>query len=83
MLYAHPANLAPGQLAWRDVPWITSLRKAEYVISKTRDVEGYRVEREVSWWSLPWPGPDRLFVLKQQRSADTAASINEEKDDRR
>lgn len=64
-LYAHPANLGPGQTALRDVPWVTTDRTSEYVISKTPDRDGYVVEREVSWRDLPWPGPDRLFVLKQ------------------
>lgn len=72
-LYAHPVNLAPGLAAWRDVPWITSDRQTEYVISKTPDLQGYRVERELSWWGLPWPGPNRLFVLKQQHAANAAS----------
>ncbi len=74
-LYAHPANLAPGQTPWTDVPFITSARHTEYVISKSRDMEGYEVEREVSWSGPPWPGANRLFVLKQ-RDPQAAPSVN-------
>jgi 4-amino-4-deoxy-L-arabinose transferase-like glycosyltransferase len=83
MLYAHPRNLAPGMAAWRDVPWVTSLRQAEYVISKTPDLKGYRVERTLSWEGLPlpWPARNQLFVLKQEQGADTAASVSEARPD--
>lgn len=65
MLYAHPSNLAPGATPLRDVPWITSADKLPYIIAKTADVDGYVVEREQTWHSLPWPRPNRLFILKQ------------------
>jgi Dolichyl-phosphate-mannose-protein mannosyltransferase len=64
MLYAHPANLGSGQTPLRDVPWVTSARRSEYVIA-TAPLAGYSVRREVTWRGLPWPGPDRLFVLRQ------------------
>jgi 4-amino-4-deoxy-L-arabinose transferase-like glycosyltransferase len=70
MLYAHPANLAPGLTPLRDVPWISSDRRTEYVISKAPNREGYAVEREISWQGLPWPGSNRLFVLKQKQAAN-------------
>lgn len=76
MLYAHPSNLAQGLTPWRDVPWITSDRQAEYIISKTRDVQGYTVERAMSWWGLPWPGPNQLFVLKRTGAANNGASVS-------
>jgi hypothetical protein len=62
-LYAHPANLGSGQTPFRDVPWVTSDRRSEYVIA-TKRLAGYSVWREVTWRGLPWPGPDRLFVLR-------------------
>ena len=71
-LYAHPRNLEPGQTPLRDVPWITSTRKAEFAIA-TAHVPGYEVWREVTWHGLPWPGPDRLLVLRRTR-ADRAAT---------
>ena len=65
VLYAHPENLARG-LTVKDVPWITSKRRAPYVLSKSR-LDGYDVTREVTWGDdAPWPGPDRLLVLKQR-----------------
>lgn len=73
MLYAHPTNLAPGLTPLRDVPWVTSDRKTEYVIAKA-PLEGYAVERELAWHDLPWPGPDRLFVLRQIRGGATDSS---------
>ena len=49
-----------------DVPWITSKRRLLYVLSKG-PLDGYDVTREVSWSDVaPWPGPDRLLVLKQR-----------------
>jgi 4-amino-4-deoxy-L-arabinose transferase-like glycosyltransferase len=71
-LYAHPGNLEPGQTPFSDVPWITSARKTEFAISTAR-VPGYEVWREVSWRDLPWPGPNRLLVLRRT-PADRAAS---------
>jgi hypothetical protein len=64
-LYAHPENLAKGQTI-RDVPWITSKRRPTYILSKA-PIDGYDVAREVAWTDdAPWPGPDRLFVLKRR-----------------
>jgi hypothetical protein len=65
MLYAHPENLANGQTA-QDVPWITSKRRLTYVLAKS-PIDGYDVSREVAWTDdAPWPGPDRLLVLKRR-----------------
>jgi len=64
-LYAHPENLAKG-LTVQDVPWITTERRSTYILS-TSALAGYDVVREVAWTDdAPWPGPDRLFVLKRQ-----------------
>ena len=64
-LYAHPENLAKGLTA-QDVPWITTERRSTYILSTTA-LAGYDVMREVAWTDdAPWPGPDRLFVLKRQ-----------------
>jgi hypothetical protein len=73
VLYAHPENLAGG-LTVQDVPWITTTRKSTYILSKS-PVDGYDISREVTWDDdPPWPGPDRLLVLKRQVSNCTAAS---------
>ncbi len=65
MLYAHPENLANG-LTVNDVPWVTSKRRPPYLISKER-LDGYDVAREIVWGDdAPWPGPDRLYILKQR-----------------
>ncbi|HVQ14589.1 MAG TPA: hypothetical protein VMS40_13400, partial [Vicinamibacterales bacterium] len=64
-LYAHPENLSDG-LTVADVPWITSQRHPTYILS-TSVLAGYEVAREVAWTDdAPWPGPDRLLVLKRQ-----------------
>jgi Dolichyl-phosphate-mannose-protein mannosyltransferase len=64
-LYAHPENLAGG-LTVQDVPWITSQRHPTYILSMSA-LPGYDVAREVAWTDdAPWPGPDRLLVLKRQ-----------------
>ena len=64
-LYAHPENLAKGMTA-EDVPWITTERRSTYILS-TSALAGYDVVREVAWTDdAPWPGPDRLLVLKRQ-----------------
>jgi hypothetical protein len=64
-LYAHPENLAKGMTV-EDVPWITTERRSTYILSTTA-LAGYDVVREVAWTDdAPWPGPDRLFVLKRQ-----------------
>jgi hypothetical protein len=65
VLYAHPENMADGLTA-KDVPWITSKRRSAYILSKA-PLAGYDIAREVTWTDYaPWPGPDRLLVLKQQ-----------------
>jgi hypothetical protein len=65
ILYAHPENLAKG-LTVRDVPWITSKRRPTYILSKS-PLDGYDIAREVTWTDdAPWPGPDRLLVLKRR-----------------
>ena len=72
VLYAHPANLARG-LTVKDDPWITSRRQAPYILSKTQ-LTGYDIARVVAWDDdAPWPGPDRLLVLKRRISAPTGA----------
>ena len=64
-LYAHPENLAKGMTA-QDVPWITTQRRSTYILS-TSTLAGYDVVREMAWTDdAPWPGPDRLLVLKRQ-----------------
>jgi hypothetical protein len=63
-LYAHPERLPAGMSPAHDVPWITSARDATYVLSTT-PLRGYRVERAVTWSDLPWPGPDRVLVLRR------------------
>jgi hypothetical protein len=64
-LYAHPENLSRGQTV-QDVPWITSKRRPTYILSKA-PITGYDVAREVAWTDdAPWPGPDRLLVLKRR-----------------
>jgi 4-amino-4-deoxy-L-arabinose transferase-like glycosyltransferase len=68
VLYAHPEHLAPGQTP-DDVPWVRSRRALPYRLAKA-PMEGYVVVREVDWHDdLSWPGPDRLYVLRQQPSA--------------
>jgi hypothetical protein len=65
MLYAHPENLAKGRTV-QDVPWITTQRKSPYILSKS-PLDGYDITREVTWDDdAPWPGPDRLLVLKRR-----------------
>jgi hypothetical protein len=64
-LYAHPENLPDGLTA-QDVPWITTHRRPDYILSKSA-LDGYDVVREVAWTDdAPWPGPDRLLILKRQ-----------------
>ena len=65
ILYAHPENLANGLTPLLDVPWINSARLSKYALSKTSG-NGYEVERTIVWKDLPWPGPDRLLVLRRQ-----------------
>jgi 4-amino-4-deoxy-L-arabinose transferase-like glycosyltransferase len=67
VLYAHPEHLAPGQTS-NDVPWVKSRRALPYRLAKA-PVDGYVVVREVVWDDdLAWPGPDRLYVLRQHPS---------------
>jgi hypothetical protein len=64
-LYAHPENMGE-ELTAQDVPWITSHRHPIYILS-TSVLDGYDVTREVAWTDdAPWPGPDRLLVLKRR-----------------
>jgi hypothetical protein len=69
VLYAHADHLPEGLTPDRDVPWISSSREPTYVLSKTPK-QGYRVERTIGWADLPWPGPDRLLVLRRQSATD-------------
>jgi Dolichyl-phosphate-mannose-protein mannosyltransferase len=63
-LYAHPENLAPGNIPERDVPFVTSNEKKPYVIA-TSPVNGYKVLREYSW-SIPLRSLDyKVYVLEQ------------------
>ena len=66
-LYAHPENLANGLKAESDVPWINSSRRTRYVLSKT-PATGYDIVRVIEWRDLPWPGPDRLYVLVRREA---------------
>jgi Dolichyl-phosphate-mannose-protein mannosyltransferase len=63
-LYAHPENLAPGNIPERDVPFVTTNEKKPYVIA-TSPVNGYKVLREYSW-SIPLRSLDyKVYVLEQ------------------
>jgi hypothetical protein len=63
-LYAHPENLAPGQLADRDVPFVTTNEKKRYVIA-TSPIENYRVLHRYSW-RIPLKTTDySVYVLGQ------------------
>ena len=63
-LYAHPENLAPGQLADRDVPFVTTNEKKRYVIA-TSPIENYRVLHRYSW-PIPLKASDySVYVLEQ------------------
>ena len=67
-LYAHPENLSKG-FTVQDVPWVTSKRRPTYILAKGA-ITGYDVVREVAWTDdAPWPGPDRLLILKRQVQA--------------
>ena len=55
-----------GIYSIQDVPWITTERRSTYILSMSA-LAGYDVAREVVWTDdAPWPGPDRLLVLKRQ-----------------
>ena len=64
-LYAHPENLAPGETAAHDVPWVTSSQQRPYVISNT-PIPGYETLEEISWKGSLWAVSSRLYVLHQQ-----------------
>jgi hypothetical protein len=68
VLYAHPEHSAEGVTAQPDVPWINSSRESKYLLSKT-PMSGYEIERAIVWTDLPWPGPDRLYVLRRRPEA--------------
>jgi hypothetical protein len=68
-LYAHPENLSGGMTV-NDVPWITSEERRSTYILSTSALTGYDVVREVAWTDdLPWPGPDRLLILKRHAAS--------------
>ena len=68
-LYAHPENLSGGMTV-NDVPWITSEEQRSTYILSTSLLTGYDVVREVAWTDdLPWPGPDRLLILKRHAAS--------------
>ncbi len=72
-LYAHPENISGG-LTVKDVPWITSKRRPTYILAKS-PITGYDVVREVAWTDdAPWPGPDRLLILKRQAASQQSLS---------
>jgi hypothetical protein len=63
-LYAHPENLAPGNIPERDVPFVTTNEKKPYVIA-TSSIAGYRVLRRYTW-SIPLRTLDyNVYVLEQ------------------
>lgn len=63
-LYAHPENLAPGNIPERDVPFVTTNEKKPYVIA-TSTIAGYRVLRRYTW-SIPLRSLDySIYVLEQ------------------
>ena len=63
-LYAHPENLAPGNIPDRDVPFVTTNEKKPYVIA-TSPISGYRVLRRYTW-SIPFRALDyNIYVLEQ------------------
>jgi hypothetical protein len=63
-LYAHPENLAPGNIPERDVPFVTTNEKKAYVIA-TSPIAGYRVLRRYTW-SIPLRSLDyNVYVLEQ------------------
>jgi hypothetical protein len=63
-LYAHPENLAPGNLPDRDVPFVTTNEKKRYVVA-TSPMENYTVLRSYTW-SIPLTSSDySVYVLEQ------------------
>jgi hypothetical protein len=62
-LYAHPENLAPGQIFERDVPFVTTNERRPYVIA-TAPLQGYKVLRDYRW-SIPLRSLDyNIYVLE-------------------
>jgi dolichyl-phosphate-mannose-protein mannosyltransferase len=62
-LYAHPENLAPGQIFERDVPFVTTNEQRPYVIA-TAPLQGYKVLRDYRW-SIPLRSLDyNIYVLE-------------------
>ena len=62
-LYAHPENLAPGQIPERDVPFVTTNELRPYVIA-TAPLEGYRVLHDYRW-SIPLRSLEyNIYVLQ-------------------
>jgi hypothetical protein len=64
-LYAHPENLAPGETAAHDVPWVTSPDQRPYVISNT-PIPGYETLEEISWKGSWWAVSSHLYVLHEE-----------------
>jgi hypothetical protein len=62
-LYAHPENLAPGQIPERDVPFVTTNERRPYVIA-TAPLNGYKVLRNYRW-SIPLRSLEyNIYVLQ-------------------
>ena len=62
-LYAHPENLAPGQIPERDVPFVTTNERRPYVIA-TAPLEGYKMLRDYRW-SIPLRSLEyNIYVLQ-------------------
>jgi hypothetical protein len=62
-LYAHPENLAPGQIPERDVPFVTTNERRPYVIA-TAPLDGYKVLRDYRW-SIPLRSLEyNIYVLQ-------------------
>jgi len=66
-LYAHPENLAPGNIPERDVPFVTTNEQKPYVIA-TSPMAGYKVLRRYTW-SIPLKSLDyNVYVLERLRN---------------
>jgi len=62
-LYAHPENLAPGQIPEGDVPFVTTNERRPYVIA-TAPLEGYKMLRDYRW-SIPLRSLEyNIYVLQ-------------------
>jgi len=62
-LYAHPENLAPGQIPERDVPFVTTNERRPYVIA-TAPLKSYKVLRNYRW-SIPLRSLEyNIYVLQ-------------------